>query len=155
MKQKKNRITVLILLLAATLIWGSNIFRIITDYRVSYDKESIFLEEHTIDQKRDKYPVMLPPFDGSFRDPFKHHIRLVSKNTEATRQIHTNKPPIKPPEAYLAGIIEDIIMIRLYGDDIYFVSKHDSIGGMYISEISGDSVRILYKENEFYMTITE
>ncbi len=148
----KKKINLLLLFLAATAVWSSNIYRLFKNFGVVDSVSSTFDHERinkTHISISDSLGFWMYP-KGS-RDPF--NLPQVKKTNKVVNKKRIVKPEIQKPVLSLTGIILDknkmVALIETPDGKVHFMSEGDKLDSLYIEKITEKQIIVKYKKNGF------
>lgn len=135
------------LVLALVIIWGYN------SYSILDITEAGKLNANENDSTVTVSELSIPShqqfeYNGDFRDPF---IPLITKRVQKQEPSpqKTTPEPIKLPKLQVTGIVENMALIQDERQNLFFVSRGDSIGEAYVLFVTEDSVGLVFKKRKF------
>ena len=143
---KNNKIIFWILILLATGIWGTVTVRII-DYAYAIDASEVnsSIPHGTIPAEVEQCYI----YQENIRDPF-HFARVAHRKDSLSANTNLLKPAHISPPFRIIGIVvtgnRKIVTVEGTNGSVHFLRTGDTLAGMKIVNIHGQSVTYLYEE---------
>ena len=155
---RRKNVFVPVLILAALVIWGNNIYQLF--FKPVQDNDEMILPQSgksTNIKTVDPIQHIQIPYTGKYRDPFSPS--FMEPSQIATRKTETKKeapPPIVkpiPPTLRLCGILSDssglLALIETVSRESFFVHPGDSVQDVEILRIENDHVECQFKDEKY------
>ena len=155
---RKKNVFVPVLILAALVIWGNNIYQLFL--KPVQDNDEMILPQsgkRTEIKTEDSIEGVQIPYTGKYRDPFSppyvESTQITTKKTEIKKEV---APPVVkpiPPTLRLCGILSDssglLALIETASRESFFVHPGDSVQSVAILGIENDHVVCQFKGENY------